>query len=365
MPRYGGYGGYAQPQDLMQGAGGNPFYNPYSSKPNWGGGMQGISQIVQQLAMMKKMKKQEEEEAIEKEWTKGMKEYEANQTQQRIDLARKEIEEQQRQSETKTLQEAMEKRQRAQEAAVKVGTGEWTMQGSNKYISTGKEPESRPVLTRDQKEWIKKTYKVKEIDLLRQTIPLDQLQEMVDRYNKIHMPEPGKEYQPTEWDKKKTDITALVKSGKMTPEQGYKALYGVEFGGEKQDITKTAPARQANQSTVGSFYSNNTWINNPGEIRKHMNKMGYLKDDKYTRPIEGPDITIDMPAYYNIAKANIRDEVATPKDKEVVEKADKTAEKFFKELKSRKPKKRELLALFANNPEIDMNVLLMLAEIYR
>jgi len=93
--------------------------------------------------------------------------------------------------------------------------------------------------------------------------------------------------------------------------------------------------------------------------------MGYLKDDKYTRPIEGPDITIDMPAYYNIAKANIRDEVATPKDKEVVEKADKTAEKFFKELKSRKPKKGELLALFANNPEIDMNVLLMLAEIYR
>ena len=70
MPRYGGYGGYgygADPSDLMQASGNNPFYNPYSKHPNWGGG---ISDIIKQFMMMKMMKDRQKQAALgqERDW---------------------------------------------------------------------------------------------------------------------------------------------------------------------------------------------------------------------------------------------------------------------------------------------------------
>ena len=324
MPRYGGYGGYAQPQSA-------PGYDPYSKNFQWGTAFSGIQEIIQQLAMMKQMKKQGEEEEKEKTWKRDVEEQKLG-----LEIKRLKLEQDaaaQKAKEPPKLSAAEQAREwRKSHARQRVSLPEgdprkWTEDEGIFYYQTGKTP------TREQID--EEAQKAQARAKAAGTGRFAEKETPAERVKRIR--EEARAGAEGREDAKPPDVV---------------------------DPSKTAPARQANQAMIGSFYKDND-LSEPGKVRKHMENKGYLKGDKYTRPIGGPDIALDMPPYYSIAKANIRDGVATPKDIEVVEKADKTAEKFFKELKSRKPKKGELLALFANNPEIDMNVLLMLAEIYR
>jgi len=128
MPRYGGYGGYAQPQSA-------PGYDPYSKNFQWGTAFSGIQEIIQQLAMMKKMKEQEKEEAIEKEWTRGQREY---------DLYLRGQEEERKQKEAdqppKPSAKEEERQMRMSHGLRQIKTGAWSIDEALTYRDTGEKP---------------------------------------------------------------------------------------------------------------------------------------------------------------------------------------------------------------------------------
>ncbi len=79
MPR--SYGGYVDPQEMQQMAGGNPYYNPLMETPDWGAG---IRSTLNSMWMYKEKKRQEDEER-RKEAAKeaeGQRRWEAQQAQE-------------------------------------------------------------------------------------------------------------------------------------------------------------------------------------------------------------------------------------------------------------------------------------------
>jgi len=124
MPR--SYGGYTDPQEMQQMAGGNPWYNPLMSTPDWGAG---IRSTLNSMWAFKEKRRQEEEaqrEAAEKE-AENLRRWEAQQAQEERRLQVLE-----NPKDTPTVME-----QRQSFATARVLNGTWTQEQADEYSATG------------------------------------------------------------------------------------------------------------------------------------------------------------------------------------------------------------------------------------
>lgn len=288
----------------MQGGG---FYNPFMKKPHYGAGIQ---QTVQQVMAQKEMRKQQE---------------------QREKLLKQQKEQQSFENRMRML-----KFLKGMEPSVRMKALDRLVE--QKIISPQQKDMTLAGITKIE------THQEK-IDKI--TAEVTAREETKAKFR----PEP----KPTQFEMKRTALSARLKAGTITQEQHDEALYNIKPKPSQEEIIrKGANPRQ----------SNDTWLK---DVYNKVDSKAVKKEAKKAkaRPVVR-GIALDMPYKYNLAILNRNDGVETPEDLDIIQKYDAMFQYFNDTLRVKAEKFKDFMKLpEAKDPDFDKAQIKIWYDIYR
>jgi hypothetical protein len=303
MPR--SYGGYVDPQEMQQMYGGNEFYNPLMSTPDWGAG---IRSTLNSMWAYKQQKQKEDEERRKAEAV-------AAQEQREWDLTQR-----------KTL---------ADIAYTESQTAE------NKRQGLTPPPVNRVGLKQAMMGMGVPKEQADTIDALSDADLVKVKDKFLGRYGEAPpKPEkPDKPDKPTEHDKKLAYWGAKLQKGEINQAQFEEYVWGGKPSGPtEKPLSATAPARQANLAFVSSWHKTadiKVAQTVTGLDAKWVRKI--IESQGGERPVSPDGIFLDAPRTYSVAKFNMADGVSTPQDTKVVQSIDAMLDVFKERIQPNYP----------------------------
>ncbi len=277
MPR--SYGGYTDPQEMQQLAGGNPWYNPLSPTPDYWGG---IRATLNQMWSIKEKRRQEEEAKRKEAEAQAESKRRWEREQERAD------------------KESIARIQNWLETPIKSET-EWEARKrvADELLKQNKFPGGEKAYT--------------EFSLTGQ------------------LPAPPKEKPAAKKSPWQIKADAINADATLSPEERKAALYGI-------GKTSASPKPNTQNRTFLTTVYKNVLASDPN-IKSAPNQIGFeaksiknLVKKFGSQPVTPQGVALDMPFEYNLANLNIKGGTPGPNDAMTVEKYDKNRQLFEKVL---------------------------------
>ncbi len=333
------YGGSVDPRELQDMAGGNPFYNPTMSHPDWGAG---IRSTLNQMYALKEARRLEAEE--KRRWE--------------AESARAE---RQAQSGIKR-EEAMAEYYLGEGRGKKQAAPPIDRVGFKQFIMNSPLPPDRKQALADSLDYV----------------PDNQLPGLYERLTEQYLtpPKEPKVEKPDTFDKKRSFLDGALKRGEISPAQYNQALGGVQPEKQPEGLTTYQKTQLRNNSMkIISDYD--------ASLIQQGLKSGYTIsgfDEKSLREMSKktggravtPDgVPLDVPRNYRIAKLNIGNGVAKPEEEAYVDKTDKNfaifenISKYFKNFNEFMGSQDQQIRGMIKDPDVDKNLLKFWFEVYK
>jgi hypothetical protein len=268
---------------------GNPFWNPYSKYPDVG---QGIRSVLNQLWLRKVLRQQEQKTQEE-----AQRQYELEE--RRTKAAEKQAEAAYTRATTPSPEE-LARRNRDAFGRFMIKSGKWTTEKAWKFSETKQWPDEPITLSPGERKLVSNKLGISEEDI-------DKLDEGTKKLAR-HIFQSVATTQPKTLEEIRAEAEARAKGAGT-------GKYATPTPPREPTIASGAPARASNGATISTLLNPKTGTVPSGDaaIKKARE---YIKEGLEPRMENG--YQLDMPAEYNLAMMNLRDEVATPEDEELI-----------------------------------------------